>query len=166
MIESVGLRTLDADIEPIRLVQTIYIEDSDASITVEPSDEPHYRYELDYGDGPIEAAAVAWSGDRASFMERIAPARTFCLKREADAMSQAGLFAHLSPRDMLVIDENGPIANEYRFGDECAYHKLLDLIGDLALVGRPLIARVSAVRSGHALAHRAARAIIEQDRKN
>ena len=76
-------------------------------------------------------------------------------------MKQLGLFQNLTTRDMLVIGPKGPIDNAYRFPDEPARHKLLDLIGDLALVGRPLVARVHAVRSGHALNHAAARALLD-----
>jgi UDP-3-O-acyl-N-acetylglucosamine deacetylase len=67
---------------------------------------------------------------------------------------------------MLVIGADGPIDNDWRLPDECARHKLLDLIGDLALVGSPLIAKVIATRSGHTLAHEAARAILAQQHES
>lgn len=75
-------------------------------------------------------------------------------------MRSMGLFAHLTPREMLVLGADGPIDNALRFEDEPARHKLLDLIGDLALVGAPLQADIVATRSGHALAHEAARAVL------
>jgi UDP-3-O-acyl-N-acetylglucosamine deacetylase len=74
-------------------------------------------------------------------------------------MRSAGLFAHLSARDMLVIGPGGPIDNTLRFPNEPARHKLLDLIGDLALVGRPVLADITASRSGHALNAAMARAL-------
>lgn len=77
-------------------------------------------------------------------------------------MQAAGLFTHLTTSDMLVIGPEGPIENAFRLPEECARHKLLDLIGDLALIGRPLLGRVTATRSGHALAHEAARALVAQ----
>ncbi|MCA9302724.1 MAG: UDP-3-O-acyl-N-acetylglucosamine deacetylase [Phycisphaerales bacterium] len=162
-IINAGTQNLDQTIEPITIKEIIRVTHNDASITIEPAESPSYTYTLDYGSGsPIQASAARWSGDQEAYIKHIAPARTFCLKAEADAMRDAGLFTHLTPRDMLVIGSNGPIENEYRFASECATHKLLDLIGDLALVGAPLSAKVSAEKSGHALAHQAARAILEQ----
>ena len=157
-----GLTTLDSEIEPIVLRETIVIEEGDASIVIEPSDTPRYRYTLEYPGTPIPDATVEWRGDRDAYLEQVAPARTFSLEHEAQQMQGAGLFTHLTTSDMLVIGQRGPIDNAYRLEDECARHKLLDLIGDLALAGAPILASISATRSGHAMAHRAARAILDQ----
>lgn len=108
--------------------------------------------------GHGEAPGSAYSSD-------VAPARSFALMDEAQAMRARGLFSHVSPRDMLVIGENGPVDNEYRFADEPARHKLLDLLGDLALAGRPIQGRIIASRSGHALNQRLARTLVEQARR-
>lgn len=163
-IMRVGIRTLPQTIEPIRVLDPIHVFDNDASIVIEPSESTSYTYHLDYPGSPIARASVRWAGDRDEYIRDIAPARTFSLEHEAKQMQAAGLFKHLNPRDMLVIAPEGPIDNAFRLPDECARHKLLDLIGDLALLGSPLIARVSATRSGHALAHRAAHAILSQHR--
>lgn len=134
-----------------------------------------FTYHLDYTEFPIAALAAAAcrripaqtasialplladDRSRTEYARRVAPARTFCLVEEAQAMRQAGLFTHLSPRDMLVIGDDGPIANAYRLDCEPARHKLLDLIGDLALCGRPIVGRIIATRSGHAQNHEMAR---------
>lgn len=130
-----------------------------------------YEYQLDYGTRSALGRQVArWesglseSGSR--YTTEIAPARTFCLRSEAEAMRAAGKFLDLSPRDMLVIDDatGRPVDNEFRFEDEPARHKLLDLIGDLSLLGRPLQAEVRAERSGHALTQALCRAIVAQIR--
>lgn len=163
-ITAAGLVPLDAPIEPIRVRQTIVVRDGDASITVEPAASPSYHYTLDYPGSVPPTATVRWDGDREDYTRSIAPARTFCLAHEAAAMRDLGLFSHLTTRDMLVIGEDGPIDNRYRLDDECARHKLLDLIGDMALAGPALVAKVTGVRSGHALAHEAARAIVAQSR--
>ena len=158
------MKPLDAPIEPITPSRPLRVESEDAgaSITIEPSDTPSYTYTLDYGpDSPIAPATAHWAGDPDRFEHEIAPARTFCLEREAQAMRQLGLFEHLSPQDMLVFGPRGPIDNTLRFPDEPARHKLLDLIGDLALAGRPIRAKITAVRSGHALNHAAARALLD-----
>ncbi len=101
---------------------------------------------------PLDAPAPGYAAD-------IAPARTFCLAQEAQAMRQMGLLAHLTPREMLVIGARGPIDNAYRFDNEPARHKLLDLLGDLALAARPINASITATRTGHAHNHAMARAL-------
>lgn len=160
-ILAVGTRTLDTTIEPIVIRETIEVRDGDSFIVIEPSDATSYTYHIDYPDTPIGTSSATWNGDRDAYIDSVAPARTFSLEHEANQMHAAGLFTHLTPKDMLVIADDGPIDNAYRFEDECARHKLLDLIGDLALVGAPIIAKITGTRSGHALAHDAARAILE-----
>jgi UDP-3-O-[3-hydroxymyristoyl] N-acetylglucosamine deacetylase len=155
-----------------------------------PHDTPIYAYTLDYSGHPdprvrgaLPARTAACPAPHASpaardfYAARVAPARTFCLASEARAMQQAGLFAGLTPRDMLVLDDGTgePIDNAFRPGladgalarqpdgsppFEPAAHKLLDLIGDLALLGAPLHAHVHAFRGGHALTHEACRAVL------
>lgn len=121
-------------------------------------------YKLEYPPGapilPQEASIFVPLGEGAvRYVEEVADARTFCLAQEAEMMRKAGMFANLSPKDMLVIGPGGPIDNAYRFPNEPARHKLLDLLGDLALCGRPVIGRVIATRTGHAHNHAMARAL-------
>jgi UDP-3-O-acyl-N-acetylglucosamine deacetylase len=148
----------------VRLARSIRVEDpkTGAFIEATPSETLRYRYELSYPPGSgIGDQAAEWRGGVDAYRREIAPARTFCLEREAAAMKAAGLFAHLTPRDMLVIAPDGrPIENELRFENEPARHKLLDLIGDLALLGGRLVADVRAVRSGHALTHELCRRVM------
>lgn len=150
----------------IRIERVIRVEDPKTGAFIEaiPSDTLRYRYELSYPPGSgIGDQAAEWLGDAADYRDNIAPARTFCLEREALAMRAAGLFTHLTPREMVVIAPDGrAIDNELRFSNEPARHKLLDLIGDLALLGGRLIADVRAVRSGHALTHEFGRQVLEK----
>lgn len=151
---------------PITLSQPIEVRAGDAFIRAEPFDSIDYTYSLDYGPAsPLPPQRAAWRGDPDDYAINIAPARTFSLRAEAHAARAAGLFPHLSPRDMLVIaDDGSPIDNAWRLPDEPARHKLLDLIGDLALLGRPLHARVHAHRAGHALTHRLCALVLEKIR--
>ena len=135
-------------------------------IELRPGSTPVYAYCIDYGDrSPIKPGWArltdvgATPESRRAFVEQVAPARTFCLLEEAEAMHRAGLFGHLGYEDMLVLGDDGPIENRLRFDDEPARHKLLDLIGDLALVGRPIAGSVSGEKTGHAQNHAAARAV-------
>jgi UDP-3-O-acyl N-acetylglucosamine deacetylase len=157
-----GTAPAEGVIRPIVIAQPITIDHAGASITATPAAGSIYRYELDYGSGaaiaPQAAETALGSGGYAA---AVAPARTFCLEEEARAMRAAGLFPHLTAREMLVIGPGGPVDNSYRFPDEPARHKLLDLIGDLALAGRPIVGRVVASRAGHALNHTMARRLAE-----
>lgn len=120
-----------------------------------------FAYRLDYGPAaPIPPQQARWDGTRAAYQHDIAPARTFCLVEEAQQMQALGLFAHLSPKDMLVIDQSGqPVDNTWRCEDEPARHKLLDLIGDLSLAGPLPSCTITACRSGHRLNHAMAKAL-------
>jgi UDP-3-O-[3-hydroxymyristoyl] N-acetylglucosamine deacetylase/3-hydroxyacyl-[acyl-carrier-protein] dehydratase len=94
-------------------------------------------------------------------VREIAPARTFVLEEEARQLRAAGLGAHLSYQDVLVIGPGGPIENQFRFPDECVRHKILDLIGDLMLSGEWVCGRVYARKSGHSLNHELVRRLTE-----
>jgi UDP-3-O-acyl-N-acetylglucosamine deacetylase len=151
--------------DPIVLTRTIEVRSGEATITAgpPPGDRPlSYTYHLDYGPGSsIPAQHATWTGSITDYAQGIAPARTFSLEGEARAARAAGLFRHLSPRQMVVVGADGePIDNAWRLERELARHKLLDLIGDLALLRRPLHATVVASRSGHALTHELCREIL------
>ncbi len=162
------------DMNPLVPLEPVSVrsQDGTATITATPRVRPgcSYTYHLDYGEGaPIAKQSATFSRGIEAHMDsrddpyftQVAPARTFCLEHEAKAMRDSGLFKHLSTKDMLVLGPNGPIDNALRFDNEPARHKLLDLIGDLALVGRPIQADIVATRSGHALNHAMARALLE-----
>lgn len=162
-VEKIEARDLGVAVEPIGLAEGFEIVEGAGRVRVTPSDRPRWVYGLDYGPGAaVRAATAVWEGDEAGFRERVAPARTFSLAREVEAMRGAGLFRGFTARELLVIGEDGrAIENELRGEDEPARHKLLDLIGDVALAtgGRPLLAEVVATRSGHRLNHLAAERI-------
>ncbi len=162
-----SLRFGGASIEPLRIGRETTVTGPHGSrITARPRSGSGclYRYELDYGPGaPIAPHTASYDSASGTYAKDVAPARTFCTLAEAEAMKKAGLFAHLSARDMLVIGPDGPVDNAYRFADEPARHKLLDLIGDLSLVGRPIQGEIVAYRSGHALNHQMAAALIAGD---
>jgi UDP-3-O-[3-hydroxymyristoyl] N-acetylglucosamine deacetylase/3-hydroxyacyl-[acyl-carrier-protein] dehydratase len=83
------------------------------------------------------------------------------LEAEAKQFQARGMGTHIGPRDLLVINSDGPIKNSYRFPDECVRHKIVDLIGDLALIGRSITGRIVAYKSGHALNQQLAKKLYE-----
>ncbi len=167
-IKEAGLQQQDAFRDPCVISEPVRVVDGDAELVALPlldgdAELLHIAYELDYGDGnPIGAQSYRVSVTPERFIADIAPARTFVLKSEADQLHSAGLGVHLSYQDILVFGDDGPIDNPLRYTNECVRHKILDLIGDLSLLGRPIVGRVLARKSGHALNHQLVRAIIAQ----
>lgn len=129
----------------------IWAEDKESFLGVFPSGSFKISYVLEYPDRAIGRQFFSNSVTPEIFQKEIAPARTFCLKKEAEALLKQGYGKGADLKNTLVMDENGPIDNTLRFPDEPVRHKVLDLIGDLYLLGRPLKGRVIAVRSGHKL---------------
>ena len=110
------------------------------------------EYQLDYGpDSPIGRATCRMQLEPQAFLENLAAARTFISVETARQLQSRGLARHVTEQDLLVFDELGPVNNKLRYADECGRHKLLDLVGDLALAGVDLVGEVLACRSGHQL---------------
>ena len=163
-----GIAELQGKCRVVRVTKSLRIEERGGEIEALPSEEPglSLEYHLDYGAGsplPTQSCTirVPMGGVVQGYEKEIAPARTFCLLEEAQAMRKMGLFKHLEPSQMLVIGPEGPIENTYRFPDEPARHKLLDLLGDISLCGRAVQGRIVAHRSGHSLNHLMAKALME-----
>ncbi len=167
-LRQAGICKQDVECVPHVIGDIVRVSDGDSELVALPpldtnSEFLEVSYDLDYGpDSPIgrQYHRVIVTPD--TFEANIAPARTFLLEKEAEALRASGLGSHLGYGDILVLGKDGPIENRFRFPDECVRHKILDLIGDLSLTGRPLIGRVFARKSGHALNHELARAVCAQ----
>jgi UDP-3-O-[3-hydroxymyristoyl] N-acetylglucosamine deacetylase/3-hydroxyacyl-[acyl-carrier-protein] dehydratase len=119
-------------------------------------------YDLDYGGHTgIGRQIFSCKLSPETFEKHLAPARTFLLESEARQFHARGMGTHIGPRDLLVINSDGPIKNSYRFPNECVRHKIVDLIGDIALVGRPIRGRIVAYKSGHSLNQQLAKKLYE-----
>ncbi|MFA9476720.1 UDP-3-O-acyl-N-acetylglucosamine deacetylase [Phycisphaerales bacterium AB-hyl4] len=160
---------IEASSEPRqRLIVTepVMVRHEDTMVAAMPSEEPglHLVYELDYGNnGPIGRQLRVFDCHNGNYAHDIAPSRTFVLEQEANVLRERGLGKHLSPDDVLVIGDKGPLGtNKFRFDDEPVRHKMLDLIGDLYLLGAPIQGRIVAYKSGHALNHMLVRKLIKQ----
>lgn len=121
------------------------------------------RYRLDYGAGNgIGRQTLTVNVNPQTFREELASCRTFVLKHEADWLVAQGLGARASLKDLLIFDENGPIENTLRFGDECVRHKILDMVGDFALAGCDIVGDLVAHKSGHRLNAEMVRALLAE----
>ena len=168
-LESAGRKDNDQPRKPLIITEPVIIRDGDSVVAATPSDEPEMTllYELDYGEGPIGRQLVSFDFNRDDYKKQIAPSRTFSTEAEAQQAKAAGLFPHLTEDDALVIGTDGkPMGNNaFRFDDEPVRHKMLDLIGDLYLLGAPIKGRIVAYKSGHALNQLLVKKLIAQHRK-
>jgi UDP-3-O-[3-hydroxymyristoyl] N-acetylglucosamine deacetylase len=136
------------------ICRTIRVGDEKSWVEARPccSGKMVLRYELDYGAGSsIGRQSLEVSLSPRHFHINLAPSRTFLLESEAQAIQALGLAKQATCKDLLVFGPQGPIDNRLRFPDECVRHKMVDMVGDLALAGCDLVGRFSAYRSGHRL---------------
>lgn len=167
-LREAGICPQEAPCEPHVVTEVVRVVDGESELIALPplqrgADQLELSYDLDYGPGsaiPRQSYRVVITPE--NFEANIAPARTFALEEEARQLQAAGLATHLTAQDILVFGADGPIDNELRFPDECVRHKILDLLGDLKLLGCPLVGRVHARKSGHGLNHELVRALLEQ----
>jgi len=158
LVEQTGKRKEFVISEPISIIA------GDASIYALPyaDDGLSITYDLDYGGHTgVSRQIFGCRMTAESFEKNLAPARTFLLETEAKQFQARGMGTHLGPRDILVIGSDGPIKNSFRFPNECARHKIVDLIGDIALVGRAVKGRIVAYKSGHSLNQQLVRKLYE-----
>lgn len=124
------------------------------------------KYRLDYGsDSPIGRQLLELDITPSSFRRELATARTFLLQEEADWLRSRGLGTRVTYSDVLVFGPEGPIDNPLRFEDECVRHKMLDLIGDLALAGCDIVGQFVARRGGHRMNAELVRAVLAEGQK-
>jgi len=163
-LQRAGICEQDAQRRPLVIQDTIRVSDGDAELIAVPTNEDDLEilYDLDYGPDaaiPRQLFAIKLSPD--TFCDEIAGSRTFLLEEEAKQFQAAGLGTHLTYADVLVIGPQGVIDNELRFPNECVRHKILDLIGDLYLAGRPLRGKIIARKSGHSLNQELVRKLLD-----
>ncbi len=167
-LQRCGIDLQEAPQRPIIINESICITEDDKSIYALPAAGTglSITYDLAYtqhtGSGR-QLFSSELSED--SYAKNLARARTFALEAEARQMQAMGIATHLTPKDILVINSDGPIRNSYRYPDECVRHKIVDLIGDLRLAGRPVIGRIVAYKSGHALNQKLVTRIVELSRQ-
>lgn len=164
VLKRAGVVEQDVSRKEFVIKKPITVTAGDACIYALPysDDGLSLTYDLDYGGHTgIGRQIFSCQLTPENFEKHLAPARTFLLEAEAKQFQTRGMGTHISPRDILVINSDGPIKNSYRFPNECVRHKIVDLIGDLALVGRAVKGRIVAYKSGHALNQQLARKLYE-----
>jgi len=131
--------------------EPIVVANKISTIVMVPHDQLNVSYTLDYDHPLLRSQFFSQSVDVSSFAKELAAARTFCLESEVNEIRAQGLAKGANYQNTLVMSARGPLENTLRFPDECARHKVLDIVGDLFLLGYPVKGAVYATKSGHAL---------------
>jgi UDP-3-O-[3-hydroxymyristoyl] N-acetylglucosamine deacetylase len=151
MIESAGIEEQKAQTSIVKIKAPVYFSHGSTHLVAIPSDVYRVSYTLHYPNTPlIRSQYFSMEITEENFKKEVAPCRTFALYDEINALMQKGLIRGGSLENAVVIKDDCIFSKEgLRFNDEMVRHKLLDLIGDLSLVGFHFVAHVIAIRSGH-----------------
>lgn len=160
-LEEAGIQTLDVKRAQLKVTESFVVREGDASITVDPDEEFKVSYTIAFDHPAIRMQSFDWIVSIEGFLRDIAPARTFGFLKDVNALWAQGLALGGSFENAIILDEKDVINGPLRFEDEFVRHKITDLIGDLSLVGYPLIGRFSAHKAGHSLHLKAVRFLIE-----
>jgi UDP-3-O-[3-hydroxymyristoyl] N-acetylglucosamine deacetylase len=150
LIQDAGIKELAASRKTIRILRQIQIQDGDKRIALYPSDRFKITYSISFDHPMLRHQQKTMEIDEQTFVNEIAPARTFGFLKEVEMLRQRGLALGGSLENAIILGETG-VLNPLRFEDEFVRHKMLDVIGDLALVGHPIVGHLVVHRGGHAL---------------
>jgi UDP-3-O-[3-hydroxymyristoyl] N-acetylglucosamine deacetylase len=162
LIQEAGVKTQSASRKYLKVLRPITMTRGDKRIALYPSDHFKVTYSIAF-DHPLlrhQSRTIRMSED--AFVDDIAPARTFTFLKEVEMLRQQGLALGGSLENAIVVGDTGILNNALRFDDEFVRHKILDVIGDLALVGHPVIGHLVAHRGGHALHTAFAAQVLEE----
>lgn len=161
LLDAAGVRPLGMTVSALRIVRPIELTEGNKSIRIAPARRLSVRYRIDFNHPLIGKESMQFHLDGESFARRIAPARTFGFLRDVEQLRAAGLARGGSVENCIVLDDQGVVNGALRFRDEFVRHKILDLLGDLALLGRPLLGEITASRAGHAMHSKLVEAILQ-----
>ncbi|WP_165226378.1 UDP-3-O-acyl-N-acetylglucosamine deacetylase [Aquisphaera insulae] len=150
--DEAGIVDQDQPRPAFALERSFTVREGDALLAAHPgtTESLTLSYHLDYGaDSAIGSQSYLIDLAPAPFRSELAPSRTFVLEAEAQALRAAGIGRRATAADVLIFGPEGVVGNSLRYRDECARHKVLDMVGDLALLGMDLHGFVVAHRSGH-----------------
>jgi len=163
LVQDAGFKDLGVPRKYLKVTRPIALSHGDKRIALYPSDHFKVTYSIAFDHPLLRHQTRSMSITEKTFVEDIAPARTFGFLKEVEMLRQKGLALGGSLDNAIVLGETGVLNNALRFDDEFVRHKILDAIGDLALVGFPVIGHLVAHRAGHAL-HTAFAAKILEDK--
>ncbi|MCC7242074.1 MAG: UDP-3-O-acyl-N-acetylglucosamine deacetylase [Acidobacteria bacterium] len=150
LLQEAGVKRLSAARKYLKVLKPLQIASGDKRIAVYPSEHFKVSYTISFNHPLLKHQTRTERITEQTFSEHIAPARTFGFLKEVEWLRQQGLALGGSLENAIVIGDTGPL-NALRFEDEFVRHKILDVVGDLALVGHALVGHVVAHRAGHAM---------------
>src|SRR5437762_6778665 len=162
LIQEAGVKRQQKSRRFLKIVRPIALSRGDKRIAIYPSDHFKVTYSVSYDHPLLRHQSRTLRVTEESFIEEIAPARTFTFLKDVEMLRQNGLALGGSLENAVVLGETGVLNNALRFEDEFVRHKILDAIGDLALVGYPVVGHLVAHRAGHALHTEFAAKILEE----
>jgi UDP-3-O-[3-hydroxymyristoyl] N-acetylglucosamine deacetylase/3-hydroxyacyl-[acyl-carrier-protein] dehydratase len=165
LLSEAGIRAQEKERHYFSLKEPVFVEEEGASLVALPGPEFKISYTLNYDHPLLKAEFMELNFNGGAFEREIACARTFCLEEEAADLQRQGLGKGANYENTLVVGKSGVVKNKLRFPDEFIRHKVLDLMGDLYLVGCPIKAHIIALRSGHSANLKMARKISEQAKR-
>jgi UDP-3-O-[3-hydroxymyristoyl] N-acetylglucosamine deacetylase len=151
LIDAAGVKDLASEVKVLRVAEPIEVTDGDRMIRIAPANRLIVKYRIDFAHRAIGRQSFHFDFHHDNFLRKIAPARTFGFFRDVEKMRAAGLARGGSVENCVVLDDQDVMNGPLRFKDEFVRHKILDLVGDLALIGRPLVGEITAYKAGHAL---------------
>src|SRR5262249_143055 len=151
MLEQAGLRKLRKRRRYLKVLKPLEVIENGRRIGIYPADEFRVKCFVNFPHPLVGQQEIEMVVRQESFRQLLARGRTFCFEREIEPLRAMGLIRGGSLENAIVLTNDGVMNGSLRFDDEFGRHKALDLIGDLALVGLPLLARVEAHKAGHAL---------------
>ncbi len=151
LIDAAGVRGLGTEVSVLRIAEPIEVVEGEKSIRIAPANRLILNYKIDFTHPAIGKQSFHFDFHRDNFLKKIAPARTYGFLRDVEKLRAAGLARGGSVENCIVLDDRVVMNGPLRFRDEFVRHKILDLLGDLALLGRPIVGEITAHRAGHAL---------------
>jgi len=162
ILSGAGIKEQEKARREYLIKEPIVVEETGAAIVALPAQEFKISYTLNYNHPLLQAQFLELNFSEGVFKNELASSRTFCLESEAEDLQQQGLGRGANYENTLVVGKNGVIKNKLRYQDEFVRHKMLDLFGDLYILGEQLKAHIIALRSGHSLNLKLARKIGQQ----
>lgn len=160
-----GVREQEALRQYILIQEPIEVRHGDKVAGVYPSTTPKATYIIDFQHNAIGRQEISIDLNPESYRRELGPARTFGFASDVEYLKRCGLIRGGSLENAVVLDESGIVNAELRFPNEFVRHKLLDLLGDISLVGHPIIGYLYAEKAGHAIHAALADRIVRQQKK-
>ena len=161
LIQDAGIKELSVPRHTIQVLKSVQVQHGDKRIAIFPSDRFKITYSISFDHPLLRLQQKTIDVDEQTFIDEIAPARTFGFLKEVEMLRQRGMALGGSLENAVVLGETG-VLNPLRFEDEFVRHKILDVIGDLTLVGYQIMGHLVVHRGGHALHTALAKELLRQ----